>query len=96
MQPLDSQPLKSRFSALPVREKLAFACTEIDHEIWPCEVSLREANALNWSRIMGHNQITDAYLLALAVSHNAALASFDHHVALSAVPGAQARHLRLL
>ena len=79
-----------------VREKLALACTDVDHEFWPCDISLRDESVLDWGRIMGHNQVTDAYLLALAVRHLGALATFDHHVALSAVRGAAPRHLRLL
>ena len=45
---------------------------------------------------MGHNQITDAYLLALAFAHKGTLATFDHGVALGAVSGAAAKHLKLL
>ena len=45
---------------------------------------------------MGHNQITDIYLLALVVAHDGALATLDHRVALNAVQGAHARHLKLL
>jgi uncharacterized protein len=44
----------------------------------------------------GHNQLIDAYLLALAVKHDGALATFDLRVALSAVPGATPAHLVLL
>ena len=79
-----------------VREKLALACRDMDHAFWSCNVSLRVASVLNWSRIMGHNQITDAYLLALAVHHGGALATFDHRVTPSAVRGATAKHLKLL
>jgi uncharacterized protein len=79
-----------------VRQKLVLACADIDHEFWPCSLSLRNEKVLDWTRIMGHNQITDAYLLALAVEHEGALATFDHGVALSAVSGAAAKHLRLL
>ena len=79
-----------------VRQKLALACTDLDHEFWPCNISLRDENLLNWTRIMGHNQITDAYLMALAVHHGGAFATFDHRVAMSAVTGATAQHLRLL
>ena len=79
-----------------VRQKLALACIDVDHAWWPCDVSLRDASVLDWARIMGHNQITDAYLLALAVRHGGALATFDHRVALSAVHGATAGHLQLL
>ena len=45
---------------------------------------------------MGHNQITDVYLLALAVAHGGALATLDHRVALNAVRDAQGKHLQLL
>ena len=45
---------------------------------------------------MGHSQITDAYLLALAFEHDGTLATFDHRVAISAARGAQAKHLQLL
>ena len=79
-----------------VRKKLALACADVDHEFWPCDLSLRDEKVLNWSRVMGHNQITDAYLLALAVHHNGALATFDHRVAVSVVNGALAKHLKLL
>jgi len=45
---------------------------------------------------MGHNQITDVYLLALAVARGGALATLDHRVALTAVRGAQTDHLQLI
>ena len=79
-----------------VRQKLQLACSDVDHQFWPCELSLRDDGVLNWPRIVGHNQITDAYLLALAVSNGGALATFDHRVALSCVMGVQPKHLKLL
>ena len=45
---------------------------------------------------MGHSQITDAYLLALAVHQQGALATFDQRVALSVVVGAKEKNLVLL
>lgn len=47
---------------------------------------------VDWTRIFEHSQITDAHLLALAVAHQGALATFDHRVALNAVKGAHKRH----
>lgn len=79
-----------------VSAQLAQLCQDTDHEFWPGDVTLRDASKIDWSRVMGHNQITDVYLLALAVQHDGALATLDHRVALSAVRGAQARHLQLL
>ena len=79
-----------------VREQLAQLCQDMDHEFWPCDVTLKDDSKINWSRVMDHNQITDVYLLALAVAQGGALATLDHRVALTAVRGAQAKHLQLL
>ena len=79
-----------------VRTQLAQLCQDMDHEFWPCDVTLKDDSKIDWSRVMGHNQITDVYLLALAVAHGGALATLDHRVALTAVRGAQAKHLQLL
>lgn len=79
-----------------VRTKMNLACGDADHEFWPDDVSLRTNNVVEWSRVFGHNQITDVYLLALAVAHQGALATLDHRIALSAVIGAGKQHLVLL
>jgi uncharacterized protein len=79
-----------------VRDQLRLACTDLDHEFWPDDVSLRDEAAVDFGRIHGHNQITDVYLLALAVRHRGCLVTFDQSVALAAVPGAQQRHLKIL
>ena len=49
-----------------------------------------------FEHLLGHNQLTDAYLLALAVKHGGSLATFDQTVVLSAVHGARSAHLTLL
>jgi uncharacterized protein len=79
-----------------VRTQLQRLCNDMDHTYWPCDVSLRDNPSVQWSRVMGHNQITDVYLLALAVKHGGALATLDHRVALSTVQGAEKKHLILL
>jgi uncharacterized protein len=79
-----------------VCSKLQEICEDLNHAFWPDSLSVRIPGVVNWSRILGHNQITDAYLLALAVSRKGCLATLDHRVALSAVPGAKAESLLLL
>ena len=79
-----------------VRERLREACAALDHEFWPDDISLRSNEHVDFDRVQGHNQITDLYLLALAVSRKGRLASFDQAIALSSVPGAAVRHLKLL
>ena len=79
-----------------MREQLRSACTALDHEFWPDEISLCDGEKLDFSRIQGHHQITELYLLALAVHRGGCLATFDQAIALSSVRGATARHLKLL
>lgn len=94
-----SLPSYGRHGGLPirvVRERLREACAALDHEFCPDDVSLRDDEHVDSRRVQGHNQITDLYLLALAMKHGGRLASFDQAIALAAVPGATPRHLHLL
>lgn len=79
-----------------VRNKLQEISTDLDHEFWPDSVSLRTSDAIHWPRVLGHNQITDVYLLALALAHQGCLVTLDHRVALSTVHGATPQNLMLL
>lgn len=80
----------------PVSQKLGAICAELDHQFWPDGVSLRAAGVVNWPRVMGHNQITDVYLLALAASNQGCLATLDHRVSVNTIVGASSRNLLLL
>ena len=79
-----------------VRQRLREACATLNHAFWPDDVSLRSDDCVDFSRVQGHNQITDLYLLALAVAHGGRLVTFDQTIALSSVHGATADHLLLL
>ncbi|WP_326543987.1 TA system VapC family ribonuclease toxin [Pseudorhodoferax sp.] len=79
-----------------VADGLKALAEELDHQFWADEVSLLDEAAVDFSRLHGHRQITDAYLLALAVRQKGVLASFDAGVPLSAVRGATRRHLLAL
>jgi uncharacterized protein len=94
-----SLPSYARHGGLPlqvVRARLIQACTELNHEFWPDDLSLRDDAVVDFSRVQGHNQITDLYLLALAVKHGGRLVTFDQGIALSSVRGAGPQHLVLL
>ncbi|MFT4103794.1 MAG: PIN domain-containing protein [Burkholderiaceae bacterium] len=94
-----SLPGYGRRGGLPVRvvrERLKEACAALDHVFWPDDVSLRDDRCADFSRVQGHNQITDLYLLALAVRHGGCLVTFDQGIAVSSVPGASSDHLRIL
>jgi len=76
-----------------VREQLKHACKSLDHEFWADDVSLRDDEAVDFSRVHGHQQITDLYLLALAVRHSGSLVTLDQNIPLDAVRGATSNHL---
>lgn len=48
-----------------------------DHEFWPDKVAVVDALAPFSERLFGHRQITDAYLLGLAMSRGGNLATLD-------------------
>lgn len=79
-----------------VRQQLKRACSSLDHEFWPDDVSLRDDSAVDFTRIHGHQQITDVYLLALAVKNGGRFVTLDQYVPLAAVPSAAQNHLLLL
>lgn len=76
--------------------RLTRAARDEHHAFWPCEVSLLDEQVFDRSRIHGPRQVTDAYLLALAVAHGGRLVTFDRAIALDAVVGARASNLVVL
>ncbi len=77
-------------------DALGRACASPHHEFWRCEVSLVDEQAIDRTRVHGPRQVTDAYLLALAVGRDGRFVTFDRSVVLSAVPAATPAHLTVL
>jgi len=50
------------------------------HKFWADTIPLTAIEASLQNRIRGHNQITDAYLLAMAVHRKATLVTFDERM----------------
>lgn len=67
-----------------------------DHVFWQDSVSVCEADRFQPTYIQGHRQLTDVYLLGLAVANRGRLVTFDRSVPLRAVAGAQPQHLEIL
>jgi uncharacterized protein len=68
----------------------------IDHVFLPDDVSLLDEHRFKHDHIHSHKQLTDIYLLALAVKHDCTLVTFDKHIAPSTVIGATQQHLTVL
>jgi uncharacterized protein len=66
------------------------------HAFWPCDVSVLDAQVVDRSRLHGPRQVTDTYLLALAVAHDGRFVTFDRSVALVSAQGATREHLTVL
>jgi hypothetical protein len=83
-------------NALPVRpivERLREATRSPYHEFWADDVSLLEPRIADASRIHGPRQLTDLYLLALAVHRGGRFVTFDASISVSAIRGAEKKHL---
>lgn len=78
--------------ALRLRE----ATQSPQHSFWADSLSLLDASHFDWNALFHPRQLTDAYLLALAVQHGGVFVTFDHAVPLQAVAGATRQHLCLL
>ena len=53
--------------------RLAEACGHPSPAFWPQQISLLQEGLIRWERILSPRQISDAYLLALAVAHGGRL-----------------------
>jgi toxin-antitoxin system PIN domain toxin len=74
-------------------ERLRRATSTEHHEFWSCSISFLADRHINSDLVHGPRQVTDVYLLALAVEHGGRLVTFDHSIPLSAVPVATPKHL---
>jgi toxin-antitoxin system PIN domain toxin len=83
-------------NALPVRavmEHLTEASASAFHEFWPDDISLLDAHVADSARIHGPRQLTDLYLLALAVRHGGQFVTFDSSISIDAVRRAEKKHI---
>jgi toxin-antitoxin system PIN domain toxin len=86
-------------SPLPVQAVIAHlteACRQDIHKFWQDEVSLLDSDVVDSTRIHGPRQLTDIYLLALAVQHEGRLVTFDTGIPIAAVRTATTQNLLIL
>lgn len=77
-----------------VMERLGAAIATDRHVLWPDDLSLLDQRLADRSRtIHGPRQVTDLYLLALAVRRGGCFVSFDASIPGTAIRGAEKRHL---
>ncbi len=84
---------KTRFPPGDLIDRLRKFAAQSNHEFWPDNISLRDEQVFAGQRIHSSRQLTDLYLLALAVERRARLVTFDHAIPLSGVHNAKAANL---
>lgn len=77
-------------------DRLSRATATEHHEFWPCTQSLLDPRVVDRTRLLGHRQVTDVYLLALASANEGRFVTFDQTVPIPAVPRATAGHVVVL
>ena len=80
-------------SVLEIVQRLRAATDDRTHEFWPDSESLLDEELIDATRVHGPRQLTDVYLLALAVQKGGRLVTFDASIAIAAVRGAKPKHL---
>jgi toxin-antitoxin system PIN domain toxin len=82
-----SQPSYPTFSGNSenARRTLNALTSNPGHQFWPDSVSLRDSQT--FPRLSGVKNLTDLYLLALAVSHKGKFATLDARISPDLIPG---------
>jgi toxin-antitoxin system PIN domain toxin len=93
---LSNPSYPSPLPLLLVAQRLEAATADASHAFWPDAISLLDAQRIGWRHVLSGRQLTDAYLLALAVAQGGRFVTFDRGVAPAAVSGARAGHLVML
>ena len=93
-----SNPAYSRAEhrADDIGRRLELFRTSGHHVFWPDDVSISDPRLFHMARLMGHRQLTDAYLLGLAMRHGGRLATFDRSIPVAVVKGAGDAHLSVI
>ncbi len=79
-----------------IAARLAEASGTRWHEFWPDDLSLVEPRCVDWQHVLSSRQLTDIYLLALAVRRGGRLVTLDRAIPLTAVPNAGEANLEVI
>lgn len=66
------------------------------HAFWPDSLSLLDPQRIQRDRLTGPRQVTDAYLLALAVENQGRFVTFDARITTALIPSARPEQLVVL
>ena len=66
------------------------------HQLWADDLSMLDTAVFQHTHVHSPKQLTDVYLLGLAVKNQGCLVSFDQRIPLSSVHRARSEHLIVL
>lgn len=81
-------------TAMALRRLDAF-CSSGNHTFWTDHLTVRDERRFKLAAV-SHGQITDVYLLGIAVDRDGRLATFDRRIPLRAIDGATDEHLTII
>ena len=76
-----------------VTQQISKMCSSANHHFWSDNISICDSEQITHKHLLGHNQITDVYLLALAVHHQARFLTLDAGIPIQAVKAANKNDL---
>jgi uncharacterized protein len=76
--------------------RLRTLCSSQNHHFWRDDLSLLDGAIFRPEAIVSHRQITDIYLLALAIRHGGRIATFDRSIPVKPVVGAKSDSLEII
>jgi toxin-antitoxin system PIN domain toxin len=84
----DPSQRATRVPMSTLADHLGRFCRDERHEFWPDAVSMYDESLFDISLLHGHRQLTDVYLLGLAVTRGSRLVTFDQSIPIAVVKGA--------
>ena len=92
-----SQPkYPNRLSLAEAYKQLLDATSPEHHQFIADDISLLDETMVRFDVLSSHGQLTNVYLLALEVAHDARLVTLDTRTPLGAVPGATEDRLAMI
>lgn len=86
----------SRLPPYEVAARLREATSTDYHQFWSDSVSILEPHIIDWHQVVGPAQITDAYLLSLAVANQGRFVTFDRRLTFTMAVGANDQNLSII
>ncbi|MCL1838026.1 MAG: PIN domain-containing protein [Propionibacteriaceae bacterium] len=74
-------------------EIMRCACSHAAHSFWPDNITVIDNTIINDAHLLTSGQVTDTYLLGLAIHHDGYLVTLDRRIDVAAIRGASSSRL---